>query len=223
MVAAVLLALPVSTGAAGQGAPEPTDGHPVLLAAADGTPVRWDRCRPIAVVVRPDGGGEHGRRLVEAAFEDLAAATSLSFRLEGVTTEAPVPDRASRQPGRYGDRWAPVLVAWSDEAAYRPLGGDRVGVATPVAVDPAGRAPARYVTGAVVLDREWFRSAATTAPGRAQALAVLKHELGHLVGLDHVDDPGRLMSPVYRSLTDWSVGDRAGLAAMGAGPCLGPS
>jgi len=43
--------------------------------------------------------------------------------------------------------------------------------------------------------------------------------LGHLVGLDHVDDPTQLMhvvSPVF----DLGPGDRAGLARLGAGPCV---
>lgn len=240
-LAALLLAIPpltlggspadprtLATGAAGAlrtaaapvGAPTTAGGHAPLLTAPDGSPVRWDPCRPIAVAVRPDGGGAHGESLVAAAFADVSRATGLTFRLTGPTAEAPAVDRASHRPGRAGDEWAPVLVAWSDAAAYPPLRGDRVGVATPVAVDPAGRAPARYVTGTVVLDGEWFRAATATEAGRRQALAVLKHELGHLVGLDHVDDPSQLMNPVYRSVTDWAPGDRAGLALMGAGPCL---
>ena len=35
----------------------------------------------------------------------------------------------------------------------------------------------------------------TYPDGRDQALAVILHELGHLVGLGHVDDQGELMHP----------------------------
>jgi hypothetical protein len=193
-----------------------------LLTRDDGSPVLWDPCRPVAVVVQADGAPDGGVDIVASALEDLSAATGLQLVMEGRTAEAPDPDRRAHQPDRYGDRWAPVLVAWADEATYPALRGDRVGVATPVAVDPAGPAPARYVTGSVVLEASWFDAAVATPEGRSDATGVLKHELGHLVGLDHVDDPLLLMSPVYHSLPDWSAGDRAGLAAAGAGPCLEP-
>lgn len=213
-----------ATGAAvdpGPGA-EPGSDYAFLLTRDDGSPVLWDPCRPVPVVVRAEGAPAGGVDLVAAALEDLSAATGLRLVMEGPTTEAPDADRRAHQPARYGDRWAPVLVAWADEATHPALRGDRVGVATPVAVDPAGPAPARYVTGAVVLEASWFDAAVATAEGTRDATGVLKHELGHLVGLDHVDDPLLLMSPVYRSLADWSDGDRAGLAAAGAGPCLEP-
>jgi hypothetical protein len=193
-----------------------------LLTRDDGSPVLWDPCRPVPVVVYAEGAPDGGVDLVASALADLSAATGLQVVMEGRTAEAPDPDRRAHQPDRYGDRWAPVLVAWADEAAHPALRGDRVGVATPVAVDPPGPAPARYVTGSVVLEASWFDAAVATTEGRRGATGVLKHELGHLVGLDHVDDPLLLMSPVYHSLPDWSAGDRAGLAAAGAGPCLEP-
>lgn len=249
-VAALLLALPVAAGftsgrvlavpwaepagwGAADGAPLVTRGPTVPLPAADGayaflltgddgSPVRWDPCRPVPVVVGADGGPDGGVAMVTEVLDDLSNATGLRLVVEGTTGERPDVDRPSHQPERYGDRWAPVLVAWADEEAYPALQGDRVGVAAPVAVDPRGSAPARYVTGSVVLESSWFRSAVQTGDGRDRAAGVLKHELGHLVGLDHVDDPVQLMSPVYQSLPDWSAGDRAGLAVAGAGPCLEP-
>ena len=48
------------------------------------------------------------------------------------------------------------------------------------------------------------------------------HELGHLVGLGHVDAPDELMSAENHGLLTWGPGDRAGLSAVGAGRCLGP-
>ena len=47
----------------------------------------------------------------------------------------------------------------------------------------------------------------------------LLHELGHLVGLDHVDDPNELMYPRAAERTSYGPGDLKGLALLGAIPC----
>jgi Matrixin len=48
---------------------------------------------------------------------------------------------------------------------------------------------------------------------------VVMHELGHLVGLAHVRDPGELMAESNLERRDLGPGDRQGLAAVGAGSC----
>ena len=73
-----------------------------------------------------------------------------------------------------------------------------------------------FVTGQVVLNAD-----KTLLPmfedRHASWGAVLLHELGHLVGLDHVDDPAQLMAPTpgFGEVV-LGEGDRAGLAAVGA-------
>ncbi|MET3351312.1 UNVERIFIED_ORG: putative Zn-dependent protease [Arthrobacter sp. UYEF1] len=49
--------------------------------------------------------------------------------------------------------------------------------------------------------------------------AILMQELGHVLGLDHVDDPTQLMYGNSGQF-DFGDGDRAGLALLGTGECV---
>jgi predicted Zn-dependent protease len=77
-----------------------------------------------------------------------------------------------------------------------------------------------FVSGQVVLDATDLRRMTRTRSGRDEARGVVMHELGHVVGLDHVKDRTQLM---YRStvegVTDLGAGDLTGLDALGRGPC----
>jgi len=194
--------------------------HRFLLTTPGGAPVGYDPCRPIHYVVNGRTAPREGRQLLREAIDRVSAATGLVFVDDGDTTESPSERRAAFQPRRYGDRWAPVLIAWSDPAEVRGLGGDVAGRGGSVPVSrPGSRNPSVYVTGVVTLDGPQI--AQQLLPGApALARAVVQHELGHLVGLDHVDDTAELMNPSTSELTDWGPGDREGLAALGRGRCF---
>ena len=53
---------------------------------------------------------------------------------------------------------------------------------------------------------------------KAFAYYAVLHELGHLVGLAHVDAPAQLMYP-QGHIASFAPGDLRGLAAAGSGPC----
>jgi hypothetical protein len=77
------------------------------------------------------------------------------------------------------------------------------------------------VSGQVVLDAPQILDALSFSGGRPIALAVITHELGHLVGLGHVMDRRQLMYPSAQPLvTDFGPGDLTGLAALGNGRCF---
>ena len=76
-----------------------------------------------------------------------------------------------------------------------------------------------YVTGIVSLDAGQFPEIIAW-PGTEVAQAIVLHEFGHLVGLDHVPDESQLMNPqTVSGVTEFGAGDLAGLARLGRGTC----
>jgi hypothetical protein len=193
-----------------------TDGYTVWSRNDDGTPVRWDPCSPIELVVAADGAPPRAREDLDEAIARIEEATGLTLRVAGTTDERPRADRPPYQPDRYGHRWAPVLVAWSrpHEGGIHLRSSDR-GVAVPIAVGPTG--DRTYVTAQLVLNADRH----DLEPGfedRSRSWgSTLLHELAHVVGLDHVDDPTELLHvhPGQGPVT-LGPGDRAGLAEVGA-------
>ncbi|KQR15894.1 matrixin family metalloprotease [Cellulomonas sp. Leaf334] len=196
-----------------------TTGFTFTAMQPDGAgPVAYSPCRPIHYVVRPDGEPVGGAELIRTAVAQVSAATGLQFVEDGPTQEAPDTERDAYQPDVYGRRWAPVLVVWSTAAETPELAADVAGIAGSASVTRAGRSV--YVTGSVTLDAEDIGALAARPETRATALGIVTHEVAHLVGLDHVDDPTQLMYPSTNvTRTVFGTGDRAGLAALGAGEC----
>ncbi|HEX7133397.1 MAG TPA: matrixin family metalloprotease [Iamia sp.] len=187
----------------------------------DDDPVTWDPCRPIRVVVADEAAPDRAEGIVEEALATLSEATGLQIEVEGTTTEPAAEERAPVQPDRYGDRWAPVLVAWTDPTEVPALDGDTGGLGGAVAVDPPGGGPEVYVTGQLLLDAPQMADALRTSSGRDLVRGVALHELGHLVGLAHVEDAGQLMyAEGQTGVTAYGFGDRAGLIEVGRGPCV---
>src|SRR5262249_22566118 len=150
----------------------------------------------------------------------ISAATGLNFIEDGFTQEHPNPTyRPLKQPRRYGSGWAPVLIGWVDEADYPLVSGNVAGATRSEKREPRGLESARYVTGQIMLDREDFAMVLTREGGYAAARAVVMHELGHLVGLGHVEDPRELMARENLGQTELGPGDRLGFAEAGKGPC----
>lgn len=193
--------------------------HAWLTTLPDGRPVAWDPCRPIHWVVNPARMPAGGLRMLRDAFAVVSAATGLAFHEDGETAEPYSADRPVRNPTYYGAGWAPVLVTWTDARQVPDLAGDVVGIGGNAEMRPDGPASARVITGDVVLDTEFFTAALPTASGRRQARAAVLHELGHVIGLGHVDDPHQLMYARETTTLNYGAGDREGLAILGAGSC----
>lgn len=108
-----------------------------------------------------------------------------------------------------------MLIGWADEEQHPGLAGSVAGLAHVHASTDRSTGRQHIVSGQVVLDTGMARS---WPAGSDWYVGVLRHELGHLVGLDHVDDPRQLMFAQAEAST-FQAGDLTGLAAAGLGPC----
>ena len=195
------------------------DGASYAFAAerAGCQPVRWNPCAPVPYVVNPAGGPPNALALARAACS-AARASGLDLRFSGVTDEPVLAQRPLVQ-SRYGNRFAPLLIAWAPPAEI----GEAAGFGGIVTV--RGRtAPVQVVSGFAYVARQLGRPGQTN--GDALQIGVLLHELGHALGLDHADETLQVMNSVGdagRPITSYLDGDLAGLDRVGrrAG-CLPP-
>ena len=181
--------------------------------------VAYDPCRPIHYVIRPDGAPEDGERLVREAVEAVSAASGFRFVYDGTTTEGPSEQRTQYQPERYGKRWAPVLVSWSSPAEVPGLAGDVAGLGSSSYISARGT-PLVRTAGQVILDGPDAASMLGRKQGAEHLRAAVMHEFGHVLGLDHVQDPNQLMYDGPNYQTGFAAGDLAGLAKLGTGACV---
>lgn len=202
-------------------APAEGGAHAFLVTQpGSGDPAAWDRCRPIQVVINRFGQPAGADGLFEEALAEIASAAGVRFEVEGTTDEAPAFDRPPTA-ARYGDRWAPVLLAWSHAGEVPELDGAVAGLGGPTAVNEVGSDRLHLVTGLVILDAPDFGEILAGEDGRAVALGIVLHELAHLLGLGHVDDPDQLMYGAASEVTELQPGDLEGLARLAEQPCAG--
>lgn len=162
-----------------------------------GQPVRFDSCAPVAVRYDPSG-------------EPYSAATDIAEAVRRLSSGLGRP--VGFQTGGSVDGPA-VSVSWVTVAAE--LAGDP----RPDTIGTGGfsSAGATILSGAVSLAADGH-----LAPGfgRRSWGGIYLHELGHAVGLAHVDDPAEAMYPtvVHARAAEYGPGDLAGLAQLG-GTC----
>ena len=147
-------------------------------------PLRYDPCRPIHYVIRDHATPAGGKAALQTAIAAVSQATGLKFFYDGVTAEVPSVKRSPYQPARYGDKWAPVLIAWTDPLEDPRLAGVVAGLggSQPITrVDGSGTSETAYVTGSISLDTPDLTAIFARSDGATEVTAIIKHELGHLV------------------------------------------
>jgi hypothetical protein len=183
-------------------------------------PVLRDPCVPIHWQLSTAGVPAGAEPLAQEAVASVAARTGLVFIFDGYTGDKPAFDGPLLV---HGDRWeyAPMVIGWGTEAQSPDLGGDTTGVGG-ARVTPGAYDDREFLrSGAVIIDTSDIRDLETVPAEQARTRAVIMHELGHVVGLNHAADPHELMFPSASYVIAWGSGDLQGLAAAGAGPCEG--
>ena len=184
----------------------------------DGTPVGYSPCRPLHYVINAALAPPGAERLVDDSIRTISEATGITFINDGPTSEAPSSTRAPYQKDLYGDRWAPLLIAWTTPEQAPQLKGPVIGTGGSTHFS-FGDGPKSFVTGSLELDAPQIAEDLDRSEGAAYATAVILHELGHVMGLEHVDDPAQLMYPEIGAPDGLAAGDLNGLYELGHAQC----
>jgi hypothetical protein len=159
---------------------------PALYLGPDGSPARWNPCKPVLYSVRWKGAPASAKRDFRLALRALAAATGLRFVDTGRTPRVP----QARGDLPYGSR--EVIVTWTDpnETAMLPRGVYGYAGSTFVWSQTGRDATVGFILFHSAGARRLRPGLGPTSVG-----ALIVHEWGHVLGLSHSPSGSSVMYP----------------------------
>ena len=201
----------------------PAGGGPhsfMMTEPGSSKPVTYSPCQRIRYAVNAARQPAGASGIVASAVKAVEKYSGLRFRYVGTTKRKPSSSGEASVTPAPGKTYAPVLIAWTTPKQVPALRGSVAGEGGSTAVSSGTSSYLHYVTGQVSLDAADIAKMLQRSNGRALARAIVMHELGHVVGLDHVQNRRQIMYPVNTGQTTWGKGDRTGLALIGRGRCV---
>ena len=195
-------------------------GHFKLHRMSDGSIIRWDPCKTIVWRFNPRQAPRGALKDVKTAFAKIAKVSGLRFRYGGTTSKVPRSSYGMRGPSSFGRLH--LVVAWAQPGTgpgHSDLANDGVagrgGFVYTYSYASGGKMHPEIQTGYVVLSTRYKWLPAGFADGKSRRGGLLLHEIGHAVGLDHVNDTKMIMNPMLTRWNSLGAGDVVGLKKVG--------
>ncbi|HEX7107068.1 MAG TPA: cell wall-binding repeat-containing protein [Acidothermaceae bacterium] len=203
----------VTAGLAAPAPIAPAGADYVVNYAPNGQVWRWNPCAVIGWRLNPGPADATAIATIKNAVAELASASGLTFRYDGVTSFVPTRENIGGAPDDL--IVAVVDPAATDIFASAPTAAGFGGIQ--VRTTAAGNW--QVVKGYALLAAGELNSLPHTGGPGANISTLTLHELGHAVGLLHAAKPAEIMYPVltYQAPATYSADDRAGLAMVGGG------
>ncbi|QGG93738.1 S-layer homology domain-containing protein [Actinomarinicola tropica] len=178
------------------GAKAPNPHYAFYGRGADGEPWKWNGCVPIYYFVDYAGAHANATRVLPEAIRRLQRDSGLTFVQVGTPEEAN------------------LGIVWRSPSQDQVL-RDNPGVAGYAGFDTVsdGRRVRIAVAGVVI--NSSYGASSQDFGGRNSLGTLLLHELGHAVGLAHVQSDSQVMYPFVTPHANYQAGDRNGLAQLG--------